>query len=281
MIKKLIIADTLRFAIVDLAFSEPGAMNGLEMWIALYAYTIQIYFDFSAYCDIAIGSGLLFGIRLPENFRRPYQATCVAEFWRRWHITLSNWVRDYVYYPLGGSRTNAPWKAYRNIIVTLIVIGLWHGASWNFVIYGALHGSAVAFNRWRRKRTGRKPGDPLNSAWAWFWRFFLTFNFIALARILFRAENLGDAYVILQSLMIWDATLPRFNPLYLGFLILGFALHFTPVEWERKVLMGFKGLPEGFKSLSPVTQGLIATAAGVLCWEVGASEAAYFIYYQF
>ena len=123
MVKKLLIADVIQMAIVDPVFSDPSAYTGLEVWIALYAYTLQIYYDFSAYTDIAIGSALLFGIQLPENFRRPYQATSVAEFWRRWHITLSNWVRDYIYYPLGGSRMDSSWKVYRNIILTMVVIG--------------------------------------------------------------------------------------------------------------------------------------------------------------
>ncbi|MFT5682204.1 MAG: alginate O-acetyltransferase complex protein AlgI, partial [Myxococcota bacterium] len=138
MLKKLLIADVIKSAMVDPVFAEPELYGGLEVLIALYAYTLQIYYDFSAYTDIAIGSALLFGIRLPENFRRPYQATSVAEFWRRWHITLSNWVRDYIYYPMGGSQTDAEWKVYRNILLTLVTIGLWHGASWNFVIYGVL-----------------------------------------------------------------------------------------------------------------------------------------------
>ena len=157
MLKKLLIADVIKAAMVDPVFAEPELYGGLEVLIALYAYTLQIYYDFSAYTDIAIGSALLFGLRLPENFRRPYQATSVAEFWRRWHITLSNWVRDYIYYPMGGSKTDAEWKVYRNILLTLVTIGLWHGASWNFVIYGVLHGTAVGLNRWQRQRTGRRP----------------------------------------------------------------------------------------------------------------------------
>ena len=157
--------------------------RGIELWVALYAYTIWIYYDFSAYTDIAIGSAKLFGITLPENFNRPYQASSVAEFWRKWHITLSNWVRDYIYFPLGGTRTDKAWKAYRNIIITMVVIGIWHGASWNFVIYGTLHGSAVSINRWQRKRTGRMPGQPFDNMFSWMWRFVLTFHFVVVARI--------------------------------------------------------------------------------------------------
>ena len=163
LLKKLLIADVLYNVLIVQVFAYPADFRGTELWIALYAYTLWIYYDFSAYTDIAIGSAKLFGITLPENFNRPYKAATVAEFWRRWHLTLSNWVRDYIYYPLGGARTDKEWKSYRNIIITMVVIGIWHGASWNFVIYGMLHGSAVGFNRFQRKRNNRRPGDPLGS----------------------------------------------------------------------------------------------------------------------
>ena len=132
LVKKLVFADLLYHSIIEQTFADPMTYRGIELWVALYAYTIWIYYDFSAYTDIAIGSAKLFGITLPENFNRPYQASSVAEFWRKWHITLSNWVRDYIYFPLGGTRTDKAWKAYRNIIITMVVIGIWHGASWNF-----------------------------------------------------------------------------------------------------------------------------------------------------
>ena len=279
MAKKLLIADVLANAIVDIVFqditsSEFAIRPSIELWIALYAYTIQIYYDFSAYTDIAIGSALLFGIRLPENFNRPYKATCVAGFWRRWHITLSNWVRDYIYYPLGGSKTTSDWKVYRNIIVTMIVIGMWHGASWNFVIYGVLHGSAVSINRYRRKKTGRKPSDPVGSAFGWFWRFVLTFHFVVLARILFRTEDLKEAWIFFTQLWDFQVTIPRFQPFYLGIFLVGFLVHFTPDSWHKK-------LRNLFEKAHPAAQAIAALGIATLCWELSSSGPEYFIYYNF
>jgi alginate O-acetyltransferase complex protein AlgI len=274
MLKKLLIADVIKAAVVDPVFVEPGLYGGLEVLVALYAYTLQIYYDFSAYTDIAIGSALMFGIRLPENFRRPYQATSVAEFWRRWHITLSNWVRDYIYYPMGGSKTDAEWKVYRNILLTLVTIGLWHGASWNFVIYGVLHGSAVGLNRWQRKQTGRRPGDPLPGWWAWLWRFAVTFHFVVLCRILFRAEDLAEAGLICSRLLDLELILPRFSPLAWGLLVVGYGIHFTPTRWVTD-------LQGAFVRLHPAIQAAIAALIAALCWQMGTRDQLAFIYYRF
>ena len=274
MIKKILIADVMRASIVDMTFSDPEIYTGLELWVALYAYTLQIYCDFSAYTDIAIGSALLFGIRLPENFNRPYQSTSVAEFWRRWHITLSNWVRDYIYFPLGGARSDSTLTIYRNILLTMIIIGIWHGASWNFVIYGTLHGTMVCVNRWQRKRHGRKPGAPLPSTWAWLWRFVLTLNFIVLARILFRAPDLSSSWEIFLGLFDIYWVLPRYSPIAMLILILGYAIHFTPRSWELE-------LKDRFELMLPVAKAAVAIAAAALCWRLGAGETLSFVYYKF
>ena len=278
MMKKLLIADLINKFIVKLPFETPGDYSALELWIALYSYTIQIYYDFSAYTDIAIGSALLFGIRLPENFYRPYKATSVAEFWRRWHRTLSDWIRDYIYYPLGGSQGLPTWKVYRNIMATLIIIGIWHGASWNFVIYGCLHGTAVSINRWQRKRTGRKAGMPFPNAFAWFWRFFLTFHFVVLARILFKATDLTIAQEYFW--LLWDNPWPFFSfkqdVRYIAIAALGFAIHFSPEGWESKT-------KEYFSSLAPAVQALLAAIVGGTClwWLSNSEHASTFIYYSF
>ena len=276
MLKKLLIADVIRASMVDSVFQDPLSYTGLELWVALYAYTIQIYYDFSAYTDIAIGSALLFGIRLPENFRRPYQATTVAEFWRRWHITLSNWVRDYIYYPLGGARTDKTWKVYRNIILTMVVIGIWHGASWNFVIYGCLHGSAVSLNRFFRQRHGRRPGEPLPGVWAWSWRFFLTFNFVVWARVLFGTANLVDARDFLRGMLDLNLTLSdvRFPPEAWVVLFLGYAWHFTPQRWTQSLGSVFRQAP-------PAAQAVVAALIGVACWKLNDGQQLSFVYYQF
>jgi alginate O-acetyltransferase complex protein AlgI len=150
--KKIVIGDTLAVNLVGRVFDNPERYSSLEGLVAVYAYAIQIYCDFSGYTDVAIGSALLFGYELPKNFDAPYTSQDLQEFWRRWHISLSTWLRDYLYVPLGGNRQST-WKTYRNLMLTMLLGGLWHGASWNFVIWGALHGGALAVNRaWQRAR---------------------------------------------------------------------------------------------------------------------------------
>jgi alginate O-acetyltransferase complex protein AlgI len=150
--KKIVIGDFLAQAIVNRVFATPERFTALEVLLAVYGYAVQIYADFSGYSDVAIGSAALFGYELPENFDAPYIATNLQEFWHRWHISLSSWLRDYLYKPLGGSREGA-FKTYRNLLITMVLGGLWHGASWNFVLWGALHGGALAVTRmWQRTR---------------------------------------------------------------------------------------------------------------------------------
>jgi len=272
--KKVVFADTLKLAIVAPVFADPANYSGLEIAIALYAYTLQIYCDFSGYMDIALGSARLFGLRLPENFDRPYLATSVAGFWRRWHITLSNWVRDYVYFGLGGARVQSEWKVYRNIIVTLVVIGIWHKASWMLVLYGFLHGLAVCINRYFRKKTGRRPEDPLPSVWSWMWRFFLTFHFVVAARILFRADDFSSASEILVGLSGSYSMAPAFSGLALAVLALGYLFHFSPLRLERRLGDFFKRSGPGFWTLGLATVGL-------LCILFGSDQILAFEYYRF
>jgi D-alanyl-lipoteichoic acid acyltransferase DltB (MBOAT superfamily) len=146
LFKKIALADLLARVIVDRVFENPQHFSGLEVVLGVCAYAFQIYLDFSAYSDIAIGSAQLLGFKFPENFRTPYRSANLQEFWRRWHITLSTWLRDYLYIPLGGGRGSA-WATYRNLIVTMLLGGLWHGASWTYVTWGALHGFGLAVTR--------------------------------------------------------------------------------------------------------------------------------------
>lgn len=153
LLKKVVLGDFVAASFTDKVFGAPAEFSSLENLLALYAFTLQIYADFSGYSDIAIGVARLLGFRLPENFDRPYQAVDVADFWRRWHITLSTWLRDYIYYPLGGSRCGSG-RNYFNLWLTMFLVGIWHGASWNFVLYAALQASAMVFNRFCRQQSG-------------------------------------------------------------------------------------------------------------------------------
>ncbi|MCU0261407.1 MAG: MBOAT family protein [Ilumatobacteraceae bacterium] len=151
LFKKVVIANYLATAIVDPVFVAPGQHTNWELLVGAWAYAVQIYADFSGYTDIAIGIALLMGIKFPDNFDQPYSSRSIQEFWRRWHMTLSRWLRDYLYIPLGGNR-GGPRAEYRNLFLTMLLGGLWHGASWNFVIWGAFHGCGLAVERWHAMR---------------------------------------------------------------------------------------------------------------------------------
>lgn len=189
LFKKIIIADTYaQFATIG--FDELPTLNFWSGWFSSLSYTIQIYFDFSGYCDMAIGCALMFNICLPINFNSPYKALNIKDFWRRWHITLSRFLRDYLYIPLGGNRKGEI-RAYSNVFLVFLLGGLWHGAAWTFVIWGALHGMAnIVYRIWD------KIGYKLNKFIAW----FITFNFINITWVFFRAQSFADARKVLGAM---------------------------------------------------------------------------------
>jgi alginate O-acetyltransferase complex protein AlgI len=195
--KKLVVADRLA-VLVDPVFSDPHAFAPATVLSAVVAYSLQIYCDFSGYSDIAIGVSKVIGFDLPENFRMPYLATSIAEFWRRWHITLSTWLRDYLYIPLGGNRRGRA-RTYANLMITMLLGGLWHGASWTFVFWGLLHGVALAAHRaWSERRPpGRAPFGGV-VGWA------ATYAFVCVAWVFFRAKDFGTAAAILRKLAWLD-----------------------------------------------------------------------------
>ena len=147
LFKKIIIADLLGYLVVDDVFENPSAYSSVDLLVSLYAYTFQIYCDFSGYSDIAIGIALMLGFKLPANFNRPYLAQSPSDFWKRWHISLSSWLRDYLYISLGGNR-GKKWFVMRNLVLTMLLGGLWHGAAWNFVLWGLFHGLILVTTRW-------------------------------------------------------------------------------------------------------------------------------------
>jgi alginate O-acetyltransferase complex protein AlgI len=199
--KKVLIADNLA-PTADRIFAaahEGVAVTFFDAWAGTLAYTFQLYFDFSGYSDMAIGLALLFNVKLPLNFDSPYRSLNITEFWRRWHISLSTFLRDYLYVPLGGNRHGEP-RRYFNLLITMLLGGLWHGASWNFVLWGGLHGVYLSVNHlWRslKKKFGWK-GSPSKSASLISWAF--TFACICIAWILFRAQTIADAGIILAGI---------------------------------------------------------------------------------
>jgi alginate O-acetyltransferase complex protein AlgI len=202
--KKILIADSVA-PLADAAFAAGPALTTPDAWLGIIAYTIQIYFDFSGYSDMAIGIGRILGFHFPENFRRPYSSTTVTDFWRRWHISLSSWFRDYLYIPLGGSRA-ASAKTYFNLFLVFIVTGIWHGADWTFLFWGIYHGSGLVVER----ITGLRSYVPSSTATRALSRL-ACLVFVAMGWVLFRAEGLGEAglyYQTLFGLTASDAALP-------------------------------------------------------------------------
>jgi alginate O-acetyltransferase complex protein AlgI len=182
--KKVLVADQVA-PIADAAFSDPSGLTFTGAWIGALAYTVQIYFDFSGYSDMAIGLARMFGFRFPENFDRPYSAVSMTDFWRRWHITLSRWFRDYVYIPLGGSREGQG-KTVRNLLIIFLLVGVWHGAAWTFVLWGLYNGGLLVAER----LTGV---SKLSDERLWALRRLATFVLVVFGWVLFRATGLGDA----------------------------------------------------------------------------------------
>jgi alginate O-acetyltransferase complex protein AlgI len=197
LFKKVVLADGIA-TYVGPVFNAPSAgvaVSFIEAWGGALAYALQLYYDFSGYCDMAIGASLMFGIRLPLNFNSPYKATSVVDFWHRWHMTLSRFLRDYLYIPLGGNRLGTP-RRYVNVLTTMLLGGLWHGAGWTFIVWGGLHGVFLAVNHAWRSVRGTRP--PLAAASAASW--VLTFLCVVISWVFFRADSLGTAGAILQAM---------------------------------------------------------------------------------
>ncbi|MEQ1787218.1 MAG: MBOAT family protein, partial [Acidimicrobiales bacterium] len=201
LFKKVVVSSYVATELVDPVFGAPAAHGPLDLLIGVYAYAIQIYADFSGYTDIAIGCALLLGIRFPQNFDAPYRALSLQDFWRRWHMTLSRWLRDYLYIPLGGSRDGVR-RTYRNLVLTMVIGGLWHGAATTFLVWGAIHGGFLAAERLVKERWRERVPEPvLPVAVTAPLQWLLTFHVVCLAWIFFRADSVGTAFEVLGGIV--------------------------------------------------------------------------------
>ncbi len=201
LLKKIVFSDFIS-NIADQAFNDPGSCDVFSIWLGVYAFTFQIYFDFSGYSDIAIGCARLMGYEIPENFHRPYMSRSVTEFWRRWHMSLSFWLRDYLYIPLGGSRVNKEYKVYRNLMLTMLLGGLWHGAAWHFVVWGGLQGLFLCIEKYLG--IGNYKSDDVKLNLKRLLQIFLVFHFAVFSWIIFRAENTGKLLEIFKRMFTFD-----------------------------------------------------------------------------
>ena len=268
LFKKTVIASQLATGIVDPVFFSPGTHGAFDITAATYGYAVQIYCDFSAYSDMAIGLAALLGYRFPRNFDQPYRAASLQEFWRRWHISLSSWLRDYLYIPLGGGRGGL-WMACRNVMITMLLGGLWHGASWTFVIWGALHGAALCVERvWTQLKPRTIPPIPKLVG------VLITFHIVCLGWIFFRSDSLGAAVSFLGGFLRPDGAALTATPIVLALIALGLAIHTAPPRL-------LDALATRFARLSMPAFGLALGAAILAVDALRPEGVPPFIYFQF
>ena len=274
MFKKVVVSSYLAGAIVDEVFAAPKNHSSLEILFAIYGYAIQIYADFSGYTDIAIGIALLLGIRFPPNFDSPYTARSLQDFWRRWHMTLSRFLRDYLYIPLGGNR-GSRWRTYRNLMLTMLIGGLWHGAAWTFVVWGGIHGVGLAIEHYRTDRREtlglpELPQTPGRRIVEW----LITFNVVCLAWVFFRSPTFDTAFTMLQRLFTAWGPAPLVTPLLLLTIAGMLASQFVPEDAMRQIQARFSRFPV-------VAQGLTLAGCFFVINALGPIGVAPFIYFQF
>lgn len=269
---KVVIANHLATGIVDQVFGAPQQHSSLEVLVGVYAYAVQIYADFFGYTSIAIGIALLLGFTFPQNFDAPYAATSITDFWRRWHMTLSRWLRDYLYIPLGGNRGGSL-LTYRNLMLTMLIGGLWHGAGWTFVAWGGIHGGALVLERWRRARPGfvERRSTPRRRAWQRFW----TFQVVCFAWIFFRSDSFADAWELIQRLFTaWGEPSPLVTGGVVAAIAVGIGSQYLPRRLPLALMARFSRLPVP-------AQAVVLAAALLLVSVLGPEGVAPFIYFQF
>ncbi len=271
LIKKIGVADFLANNLVNRVFDQPQFYSSVETLAAIYGYALQIYCDFSGYTDIAIGCALLLGFNLPENFNAPYRAQNLRDFWKRWHITLSRWLFDYVFLSLGGLRKRR--NLYRNLVITFLVGGLWHGAGWTFIVWGGLHGVGLAISHWWELRRKRLQKDAHQHWLIKTVSVLVTFHFVCLTWIVFRAESLAQAFEVLSRLAAFEFSSGNLPWSLVLILILAYLSHWLPESGLKAMSDGWSWLP------SPVQAALILSLAMGLYYIAGAEVQ--FIYGNF
>lgn len=275
LIKKAVISDYISLNFVDRIFDSPLSYTPFETLMATYGYTLQIYCDFSGYSDMAIGIALLMGFKLPINFHTPYKSISITEFWRRWHISLSTWLRDYLYIPLGGNRKGAV-RTYINLFLTMLIGGLWHGAAWKYIIWGVLHGGALVIERLFRRVVKLPEKNILINFICW----LITFHFISFCWIFFRANSFDSAKEVILNISridynpeVWLIVIQGYRNVFILILI-GFMMHFTPSRLSNIIERGFLNLPF-------VARAIIVGVVFWLVYATASSDTQPFIYFQF
>ena len=275
LFKKVVISSYLSTAIVEPVFGDPSRHSALDAIVGVWAFAVVIYADFSGYTDIAIGVAQLLGFRFPQNFDRPYTAVSIQDFWRRWHMTLSRWLRDYLYIPLGGNRRGVR-RTYVNLLITMTLGGLWHGAAWNFVVWGVLHGVFLTVGQWKRgqRETGvlAEPPDAATTLWL---QRLATFHLVCLGWVFFRADSIGTAFDLLGRLVTgWGTPTELVSPLVLLTIAVGVGAQYLP-STPAEVLKDLAA------RVRPVPLGLAVAFTLFVITTLGPQGVAPFIYFQF
>lgn len=276
--KKVFIADGVA-PIVDMCFASPESNSGITLIFGAYLYAFQIYGDFSGYTDIARGVSRLFGIELKLNFMQPYLSSNITEFWRRWHISLSSWLKDYIYIPLGGNRKGSL-RTYVNIMITMLLGGLWHGAGYTFVIWGGLHGIYLSLHKLflRDKKVGfsNPPHSPIDLI-KWLFGVIITFNIVCLAWIFFRADSLSSALSYFQNMAKIGG-----SPDVMNFDVIVYFLFYGMCILAIDLFCWYRNdeLPFG-ESWHPAISGFIYSIMIVMLFYIGENNAPPFIYFRF
>lgn len=273
LFKKVVISDYISINFVDRVFDNPLLYTSAENLLAVYGYTLQIYCDFSGYSDMAIGIALWMGFVIPDNFSAPYQSITITEFWRRWHISLSSWLKDYLYISLGGNR-KGKFRQYLNLFITMLLGGLWHGASWKFVLWGALHGVSLAIDK-MISGVFNFYKNPVSKFFGW----FITFHFVAFCWIYFRASSFESAQDVINMIIKgpeWDLILKIISGYdkVFSLIAIGYALHFIPLNFDSKVISKTENWPVPLKAF------LLAIMIYLVA-QVKNADIQPFIYFQF
>lgn len=278
LFKKAVISDYISLNFVDRIFDNPTLYSGLENLLGVYGYALQIYCDFSGYSDMAIGIALLLGFHFPINFNAPYRSVSITDFWRRWHISLSTWIRDYIYISLGGNR-KGKLRQYVNLVITMLLGGLWHGASLNFVAWGGAHGIALAAHKFFRQEVlHHERGFQSHGVRKWI-AIVLTFHFVCFTWIFFRQKTFTAGWTMLRQIFfnfhaeLWQQVCAGYQYV-LAFMAFGYLTHFLPDAWQE-------GIIAQLRRCNVVVYALLLTAAIYVVIQVKSSTIQPFIYFQF
>ena len=277
LFKKAVISDYISVNFVERIFDNPALYSGVENLLSIYGYTLQIYCDFSGYSDMAIGIALLLGFRFPQNFNSPYKSDSITDFWHRWHISLSSWLRDYLYISMGGNRCSR-WRMYFNLFITMLLGGLWHGASLNFIVWGGLHGIALCVQRAFRLMMGYDKNHHSTGIVRLF-NIILTFHFVAFCWLFFRNSSFDNSWYMITRIFttfradllpqIWEGYKP-----VLILMMIGYVLHWAPERWTT-------GCRHFVMRAPLVVQALLLIIVIFLIIQVKSSDIQPFIYFQF